>query len=159
MIIPIIIICFIIILLIISLIAYNLNYYKRLLKDTWLESPILMTIMLALSLTLLTFGVFTDFKNNNIGIPIYFMILFFEIVWLLSIYHRNYSPAILISCITFILTGFEMILLAKSKNPEICWLVSPFLFFSLIEIGITDNIYKYNIDHEDIVNHYKNIIN
>lgn len=157
MIIPVIVICFILILLMISLVAYNLDYYKRLSKDTWIDSPILLTIMLALSLTLLTFGIFIDFKGNFVGVPVYFMILFFEFVWLLSMYYCTYSVATFISCITFLLTGFEMIFLAKNKNPEICWLASPFLFFSLIEIGITDNIYKYNIDHEDIINYYKNI--
>lgn len=147
-----ILICFIIILIIISIIGQYINYYYSLTKPVWTDSPILYTILLALSLMFLTIGIFVNFKDNIATIPLFFLIFFFEIIWLLSFLNRMYSTSVALSIIIFILTGFEIILLFNGKSRELCWLISPFFFFSLIQIAITDNISKYNISHEDLIN-------
>ena len=66
-------------------------------------------------------------------------------------YHRMYSTSIIISSIIFLLTSLEIVLMISGKSPELCWLASPFLFYSLIQLAITDDIYKHNISHDDIL--------
>lgn len=151
MLLPIIAICFILILLMVALIIYNLDSFNILIKDTWIESPIVLTILLALSFVIMTLGVFINYNDNIILSPLYFMILFFEYIWLFSIYNRMYLTGTSLSSIIFLLTCFEMVILVKSKEPKLCWTIAPFLFISLLQIAITDSLYKYNLDHNDIL--------
>lgn len=136
---------------------YNISYFNSLIKDTWVDSPILLTVLLALTLTCFTLGVFAKYQENIAIFPIYFMILFLELIMFISIYSRMFLTSICISTIVFLLTGFEMLFLLKEKSPELCWMISPFLFYSFIQIAACDSIYKYNLDHSDILN-YKNTI-
>lgn len=152
MLLPILIICFILILLIVALVIYNIHYYNKLIKETWMDSPILLTILLALSLSVMTVGVFINYRYNIKIIPIYFMILFFEYIWLISNFNRMYTTATCISTVIFLLTSFEMIFLIKSSDPLLCWSVTPFLFMSLLQIYMTDVLYKNNLDHTDLIN-------
>lgn len=143
--------CFILILIMTAFISMYLGYFNTLSKSTWVDSPILYTILLALTLTFLTMGVFINFDENIVTVPLYFMIIFFQFIWLLSTYGRMYSTSIIIGSAIFILTSIEMILMVNSKSPELCWLASPFLFYSLVQLAITDDLYKYNVSHEDII--------
>jgi hypothetical protein len=151
MVLTIIFICFILILIILALICRFMNYYNSLTKSTWADSPLIYTFLLGLSLTFLTLGVFINIKENIPTIPLYFMIIFFEFIWLITFYLRMYSISTLITTTIFILTGFEIMYIKNSKNPELVWLISPFLFFSLIQLAITDDISKYNIGYDDII--------
>lgn len=151
MVLTVILICFILILIMTAFIGRYMGYYNSLTKSSWADSPIIYTILLALSFTFLTIGVFINFKDNVATIPLYFLIFFFEFIWLLSFLNRMYSTAIIISSIIFILSGFEIVLMVNGNSPELCWLASPFLFFSLIQLAITDDISKYNVGHEDMI--------
>lgn len=151
MIIPVVIICFIIILILVASISYNINHYNILIKDTWCDSPIILTVLLALSLVSLTTAVFVNYEDHLPMIPLYFIILFFELVIFIAASSKMFLTSVSLSAIVFILTGFEMVFSIKSKNPELCWLISPFLFFSLIQLAVSDNLYKYNFDHTDIL--------
>lgn len=157
MIISVIIICFVIILILVATIAYNVSFYNDLIKDTWCESPIILTILLALSLVSLTTSVFVNFEDHVAMIPLYFMILFFELVIFIAANSRMFLSSVVISAIVFLLTGFEMVFSIRGKNPELCWLISPFLFFSIIQLAICDNLYKHNFDHIDLLNLTTNI--
>lgn len=144
-------ICFVLILIMTAFISMYLGYFNSLSKNTWVDSPILYTILLALTLTFLTIGVFINFQENIATIPLYFMIIFFQIIWLVSTYYRMYSTSICINSFIFILTSLEMIFMVNGKSSELCWLASPFLFYSLLQLAITDDLYKYNVSHEDII--------
>lgn len=133
------------------MISSKINYYNSLIKDTWAEAPLILTILLGLSLTMLTIGVFISFDSNFALLPAYFMILFFEFIWLISMYSRMYSTATVISSFVIILASLETILMVKGDSAMLCWTVAPFLFFSLLQLSLTDNIYKYNIEHDDII--------
>lgn len=151
MIIPVIIICFIIILILVATIAYNVSFYNSLIKDTWCDSPIILTILLALSLVSLTTSVFVNYEDHISMIPLYFMILFFELVIFIAANSRMFLSSVVISTVVLLLTGLEMVFSIRDKNQELCWLISPFLFFSIIQMAICDNLYKYNFDHVDIL--------
>ena len=144
-------ICFILILIMTAFISMYLGYFNSLSKSTWVDSPILYTILLALTLTFLTIGVFVNFQENISTIPLFFMIIFFQFIWLLSTYSRMYSTSIALGSAIFILTSFEMVFMVSRKSPELCWLASPFFFYSLVQLAITDDLYKYNVSHEDII--------
>ena len=162
MIIPVIIICFVIILILVATMAYNISFYNSLIKDTWCDSPIILTILLALSLVSLTTSVFVNFEDHVPLIPLYFMILFFEIVIFIAMISRIFLSSVVISAVVLLLTGLEMVFSIRGKNPELCWLISPFLFFSIVQMAICDNLYKHNFDHADIlkaVTNYDNICN
>lgn len=148
---PIVGICFILILLMVSLIIYNLNSFNVLIKDKWIESPIILTILLSLSFVIMTLGVFINYEENMSLLPLYFMVIFFEYLWLFTIYNRMYLTGTAISSIIFLLTAFEMVILVKSKESKLCWTIAPFLFITLLQIAINDSLYKYNIDHDDIL--------
>lgn len=137
--------------MLIASISYNILHFNSLIKDTWVDSPIIFTIILAISLILLTTSVFIDYQNNIPLIPLYFLILFFEIIVFVCASSRMYSTSVIFSTIVFVLTGFEMLYMTKTKNKELSWLMSPFLFFSLFQISICDNIYKNNIDYNDLL--------
>lgn len=147
-----ILICFVLILIMTAFISMNLWYFNSLSKSSWVDSPILYTILLALTLTFLTIGVFINFDENIATIPIYFMILFLEFMFLTTSYSRMYTTSIFISSIIFILASFEIVFMVSGKVPELCWLASPFIFFSIIQLAIIDDIYKYNINVEDLIN-------
>lgn len=149
---PVLVICFILIILMIVLIIYNIDYYNKLIKDTWMESPIILTILLALSLTVMTVGTFINYKDNTAVIPIYLMIIFFEYIWIITTYNRMYTTATAITTIIFLLSSFEMVFLVKGSDPILCWTITPFLFLSLLQIVMTDILYKNNLDHTDIIN-------
>lgn len=151
MIIPVVVICFIIILIIVMIVVYNISFYNSLIKDTWCESPIILVILMALSLVSFTTSVFINYEEHMSMIPLYFIILFLEIIMFIAINSRMFLTSVFVSAIIFLLTGFEMVFLIKGKNPEMCWLVAPFLFYSLVQLGICDNLYKYNFDHLDIL--------
>ena len=142
--------CFIIILLLISTLAYNISFYNVLIKDTWCNSPIILIIFLALSLVCLTTSVFINYKDQISMIPLYFLILFFELIIFIVAKSRMFLKSIFISFIIFLLTGLEILFSLKTKNPELCWLISPFFFFSLIQIAIFNNLYINNFDYIDI---------
>lgn len=144
-------IMFILILIMTAFISNYIGYFNSLTKNTWVDTPIISTILLALTLTFLTVGVFINYEENISTLPLYFLIMFFEFVWLLSIYGRMYTTSIGIGSIIFILTSFEMVFMVSSKSPELCWLASPFLLYSLIQLAITDDLYKNNVSHDDII--------
>ena len=147
----IVIMCMILILLMVIMVAYNIGFYQKLRKDTWACSEMILCIFFALSLTFLTVGVFIDYKTDIRVIPIYFMILFFEFVWLLSIYSRMFTDSELIGSIILILTSAEIILLLKKDYKELAILATPFLFFALLQMALSDTLYKNNIDHIDLL--------
>lgn len=146
-----ILICFVLILIMTAFTSMYLWYFNTLTKNVWVDSPILNTILMAITLTLLTVGVFLNYEDNIGTIPLYFLILFFQFIWLLSIYNRMYSTSIVIGSFIFIMTSFEMVFMVSGKSPELCWLASPFLFYSLVQLAITDDLYKYNVSHDDII--------
>ena len=133
------------------MICCNIGFYQKLRKDTWACSEILLCFFLALSLVFLTLGVFINYEDDMKVIPIYFMILFFEFLWLLSVYWRMFNDSTLIGSIILILVSAETILLFKNKYNELALLATPFLFFSLIQMALSDNLFKYNIDHNDLL--------
>jgi len=133
----------------------NLEFYHKLRKDTWACSDIILCLLLGISLALLTFGVFIDYKIDIKVIPIYFMILFFEFVWLLSIYWRMFNDATLISSVIIVLVSAETILFLKRDYKELAWLSTPFLFFSLIQFALSDNLFNCNIDHTDLLKYHE----
>lgn len=133
------------------MLMYKISFFNSLIKDLWIESPIILTILLALSLTCFTIGVFVKYEENMTVIPIYFMILFLELIMFMSAYSRMFLTSVGISTIIFLLTSIEMIFFVKGKSSELCWLISPFLFYSLVQIAICDNLYKHNLDHIDIL--------
>ena len=133
----------------VSILSLNINHYNYLIKNTWCESPIILIILFALSLTMLTIGIFINYKNNIVTLPLFFMIIFFELILFFTFYSRNYSLSILISSFIFILTSFEIVAMIDHSIKDIYWLCSPFLIFSLIQLAIIDDIAKYNIDYYD----------
>lgn len=146
-----ILICFVLILIMTAFTSMYLGYFNSLSKNIWVDSPIIITMLMATTLTFLTIGVFINYEENIATIPLYFMIMFFQFVWLLSIYARMYPTSILLGSIIFVLTSFEIVFMVSGKSPELCWLASPFLFYSLIQLAITDDLYKYNVSHDDII--------
>ena len=146
-----ILIMFVLILIMTAFISNYICYFNSLTKNTWVDTPIISTILLALTLSFLTVGVFINYEENISTLPLYFLIMFFEFVWLLSLYGRMYTTSIGIGSIIFILTSFEMVFMVSSKSSELCWLASPFLLYSLIQLAITDDLYKNNVSHDDII--------
>lgn len=146
-----ILICFVLILIMTAFVSMYIGYFNSLSKSVWLDSPILNTILMSITLTFLTIGVFINYEENIAKIPLYFMIMFFQSIWLLSLYNRMYPTSIVLSSIIFILTSFEMVFMVSGNSSELCWLASPFLFFSLIQLAMTDDIYKHNMSHDDIL--------
>lgn len=149
---PVLIICFIIILILVATMSYNVSFYNSLIKDTWCCSPIILMILLGLSLVSLTTSVFINYKDNIPMIPIYFMIMFFEIVTFIAINSRMFLISVFISAFVFLLTGLEIVFSTRCKNPELFFLICPFFFYSLVQTAICDNLYKHNFDHIDILN-------
>lgn len=142
--------CFVLILIMTAFTSMYLGYFNSLTKNTWVDSPIIYTILMALTLTLLTIGVFINYNENIVTIPIYFMILLFQFLWLLSTYDRMYLTGIGFSSAIFILTSFEIVFMVSGKSPELCWIASPYLFYSLIQLAITDDLYKNNVSNNEI---------
>lgn len=148
-------ICFIIILFITSFIACNLDHYNYLIKDTWADAPILLNILLALCLSYLTLAVFIKDYTNNMTIPIYLLIIIFEIIMLITVGLHMHSISILVASLVFIMTCLEMVFFIKRNEKKLCWLVTPFLFFSLLQIAITDNLYSNNVDYTELIDRLK----
>lgn len=145
-------ICFIFILILTYIICQHIGYYNSLRKSSWADSPILYTILFAISFTFFTIGIFIKFKDNIESIPLYFIIFLFEFLWFVLLYSRMFSNSKIFAFLIFILTGFEIVFMIKSNSPELCWVASPFLFFTLIQIAISEDLSKYNIDYEDLIN-------
>jgi len=113
-------------------------------------------MFLGLSIVFLTLGVFLDY--NVIVMSLYFVILLLEFVYLLNVSKRMYLDSKLIGVGIIILTAFETILISKGNQPELAVLATPFLFFTMIQLAISDNLSEFNIDHKDIKSN-KNPIN
>lgn len=143
--------CIILIILMIVLVGYNINFYRSLKKEIWAESEIVISFFMTVSLVFLTTGVFIDFNRDRRSLPLYLLVLFFEFLYLISIYARMYSDSELIGALIFLLTASQIIIQMKSKNKEITWLFTPFLIFSLFQIGLSSSLYRNNVDHLDLV--------
>lgn len=144
--------CILLIIVIATLVGYNINFYRSLKKEIWAESEILLLFFMTVSLVFLTTGIFINFNHDVKSLPLYFLIIFFEFLYLFSVYNRMYLNSELISAFIFILTVSQIIIQIKSKTKEIAWLSTPFLIFSLFQIGLSRSLYNYNVDHIDLIN-------
>lgn len=145
-----ILICIILIVFMIFLVLYDYGNYERLRKDKWAQSEDILCFFMALSLSFLTIGSIIDYENGLYLLPIFILILLMEFFWIIMMKSRNFCYSIFIGSFISGFVAIETILLSRKKNPELAWLTAPFLFFSLIQIALSDNIYKYNIDHSDL---------
>lgn len=145
-----ILICILLIIFMICLVFYGPGNYDRLRKDEWAKSEPILCFFMALSLSFITIGSIIDYENGKYLLPIFMLILVLEFLWIMMMKSRNFCYSIFIGAFISGFAAIETILLSRKSNPELAWLAAPFLFFSLIQIAVSDNIYKHNIDHSDL---------
>lgn len=146
-----IIICILLVIFMIIILFYNDNIYSKLKKDIWLESDIIIFLMVGIFLSLVVIADLCDLSNNLNLIPLLIIIMILEFVWILMLKSRNFFSSILISTLIAGFTAINAILLSISKNKELVFLILPFLFFSFIQIFMSDDIFKNNIDKIEMI--------
>lgn len=145
-----IIICILLIIFMILLLFYSDNLYSTLKKDIWLECDVIIFLMIGVSLSLVVIADLCDLKNNFNLVPLLLAIMILEFLWILMLKSRNFFTSIAIATIIAGFMSINTLLLSVSKNKELVFLMLPFLFLSFIQIIMSDDIFKNNIDKDEI---------
>lgn len=128
------------------LISFNIEYYKTLRVSPCFQSEIILTLFFTLSFIFFTIGVFLNYENIPVLLPLFFFILIIEFAYLLCLGDRMFKRSEIIACVISLLVIFEFTIVFLNKNYDLAVLTTPFLVFSLLQIGLSSDLCFHNID-------------